>query len=118
MKIELEKNERIKIGIEKSELMKKKGLKCVYCNCTNPLLLTIDHKIPKAQGGTDDESNLQVCCWFCNQLKDRLLHQDFKKYYKSLISLWELKKVKLALPDHINVLFFPGFRPIKVKELK
>ncbi len=31
--------------------------------------LTIDHKTPRSQGGTNDISNLQLLCYACNQLK-------------------------------------------------
>ena len=28
-----------------------------------------DHTIPKAQGGTDDETNLMSACWACNNAR-------------------------------------------------
>ncbi|WP_429216421.1 HNH endonuclease [Kitasatospora sp. MAP12-9] len=31
--------------------------------------LTVDHIVPKARGGTDDRSNLQVLCRACNSRK-------------------------------------------------
>ena len=30
---------------------------------------TVDHIIPKAQGGTDEDSNLQALCWPCHKRK-------------------------------------------------
>lgn len=30
---------------------------------------TVDHIIPKAHGGTDEESNLQALCWPCHKRK-------------------------------------------------
>lgn len=39
---------------------------CGYCgNEAN----SVDHIIPKASGGTDDESNLIACCRNCNSTK-------------------------------------------------
>lgn len=31
--------------------------------------LTVDHRVPKSQGGTDDHSNLAVLCRSCNSRK-------------------------------------------------
>jgi hypothetical protein len=54
---------------------------CIYCelelfhyNDTNyqHLVKTIDHFIPKCRGGTDNETNLLVCCRFCNHQKGYL----------------------------------------------
>lgn len=58
-------------------------LKCYYCGKGNlkedvneyagkralSRLATIDHFIPRSRGGTDDESNLVVACFKCNQKK-------------------------------------------------
>jgi len=30
---------------------------------------TVDHIIPKARGGTDEDSNLQALCWPCHKVK-------------------------------------------------
>jgi 5-methylcytosine-specific restriction endonuclease McrA len=32
-------------------------------------LATLDHVVPRSKGGTDDESNLVVACYPCNQRK-------------------------------------------------
>lgn len=34
--------------------------------------LTVDHRIPRSLGGTDDPKNLRPCCWRCNQTKSKL----------------------------------------------
>lgn len=39
---------------------------CGYCGA---YATTVDHRIPKARGGTDDESNLMAACLRCNSGK-------------------------------------------------
>lgn len=46
-----------------------KGPECAYCLTPNPT--TIDHVIPLALGGTDDEDNRVPCCFVCNAAKGR-----------------------------------------------
>jgi len=65
----LNKLELIERAIHNDKLKKKLGYVCVYCGCTNRLILTIDHKTPLAREGKDEDSNKQVCCYVCNQLK-------------------------------------------------
>lgn len=39
---------------------------------------TIDHKIPKVRGGSNDISNLALSCWECNNMKGQLTVSEFK----------------------------------------
>lgn len=44
--------------------------KCCECGCIqSKSQITIDHKIPKREGGTDDYWNLQPMCRSCNSRK-------------------------------------------------
>lgn len=46
--------------------------RCGYCRSSQQYvlgLLEIDHIIPKARGGTDDEENLWLACRMCNGFK-------------------------------------------------
>jgi 5-methylcytosine-specific restriction endonuclease McrA len=43
------------------------GHACRYCGSTS--WLSIDHVIPRAQGGSDEADNLVVCCRSCNSRK-------------------------------------------------
>jgi len=48
------------------------GNRCGYCLSPQHLvlgLLEIDHIIPKARGGSDDEDNLWLACRLCNNAK-------------------------------------------------
>lgn len=42
---------------------------CVYCRARGAL--TVDHVRPRADGGSNDESNLVTCCLRCNRLRHR-----------------------------------------------
>ena len=39
------------------------------CGCRKRQAETVDHIIPKARGGTDDDVNLQSLCWPCHRAK-------------------------------------------------
>ena len=46
--------------------------RCGYCLCRQeyvPGVLEIDHIVPKAAGGTDEEENLWLACRMCNHAK-------------------------------------------------
>lgn len=51
----------------------KKG-HCKYCRDTENL--TIDHKVPLCQGGSNTLSNYQTLCKFCNETKSGLSHKQ------------------------------------------
>ena len=50
--------------------------KCKYCHSKENL--TIDHKIPKIQGGTDNIKNLQCLCKNCNMMKSGMSDAQIK----------------------------------------
>ena len=56
---------------------------CRYCGRTSPAVtLEVDHKIPRSQGGTDDEDNLVTACFDCNRGKGNLdAHRDLETDY-------------------------------------
>lgn len=97
---------------EKKKFKEKNGNKCVYCGCTNKLMLTIDHIIPLVRGGPDTDENKQVCCYICNQLKGPLNDEEFKEYMMALEILQELTKVRLDInidPIVFNQQYYPDF---------
>lgn len=49
------------------QLIERYGKLCLRCGDTNDL--QIDHVIPRAAGGPDDFTNLQILCRPCNQAK-------------------------------------------------
>ena len=44
---------------------------CAYCGGT-PILLTIDHIVPRSQNGTNEPNNLLPACRGCNESKGSL----------------------------------------------
>lgn len=53
---------------------------CSYCNKQiAPLDFSIDHKIPKNRGGSNELSNLQLIDIKCNKVKGDLTDEEFKQ---------------------------------------
>lgn len=69
-------------------LIRAAGIRCVLCGlqgferktrarntnysfhtATRNVFMSIDHIIPRAKGGSDEESNLRVICTLCNSRK-------------------------------------------------
>lgn len=63
-------NAKTKFFVRKELAMKR----CRYCRSEENL--TIDHKVPKSKGGTDDIKNLQCLCQSCNGRKSSLTHGE------------------------------------------
>ncbi|MDE2098005.1 MAG: HNH endonuclease [Patescibacteria group bacterium] len=62
---------RVRLALLQSLTNKASDWECHYCGL--PLTLetaTIDHFIPRAQGGRDDPGNLVVACTDCNEVKN------------------------------------------------
>lgn len=56
----------------KQKIRRQAKNRCGYCllpQDLNPSLLEIEHIIPTAEGGTDEEENLWLACRLCNGYK-------------------------------------------------
>lgn len=52
--------------------------KCSYCGKSLSLEeSTLDHKVPLARGGKDEQENLAIACDPCNQIKGHLTDEEF-----------------------------------------
>lgn len=59
------------------EIFKRDEFTCQYCGRKTPdAVLEIDHIIPVAEGGENDEKNLVTSCWECNRGKGAALLSD------------------------------------------
>ena len=53
---------------------------CSYCNKQiSPLDFSIDHKLPKNRGGSNELINLHLVCIKCNKVKGDLTDEEFKQ---------------------------------------
>lgn len=74
------------------------GFRCAYCGITmnfspkngdgNLSRFTIDHRVPIAIGGSNESSNLCVCCEGCNREKGSMNEREFKEFVRWR-SLWQ-----------------------------
>lgn len=63
---------------------------CEYCGTqvtmdgavTDKNRATIDHRIPRARGGTNLRANLAICCYGCNQEKAMLTEAEFRAVFR------------------------------------
>lgn len=60
-------------------VLAKCNFRCAYCGVAAATTrLEIDHVVPQAQGGTDEEDNLTAACITCNRGKRDYLIDDIK----------------------------------------
>lgn len=80
--------------------MLRDNFTCQYCGQKAPdVILHVDHKVPKVNGGTNQEENLVTCCSSCNVGKNKTgLVQLMLEETDVMVSLRELSpSERLAL---------------------
>lgn len=55
------------VSLSRQNIYKRDGFRCVYCNSRENL--TLDHVVPRSQGGRDSWKNLVTACQKCNTYK-------------------------------------------------
>lgn len=73
---------------KKGEMIKMK--RCKYCK--SPDFLTIDHKVSKIHGGTDEIKNLQCLCVRCNTIKSGLDDGQVRRFFNWFLQVQESRK--------------------------
>jgi 5-methylcytosine-specific restriction endonuclease McrA len=73
------------VSLSRNNVLRRDGNRCVYCGSNQNL--TLDHVVPRSQGGKDTWGNLVAACQECNTLKGNrtpeeagmlMRHQPFK----------------------------------------
>lgn len=74
---------------KRRQIYERDGHRCHYCRITlwvddalesSPRRATVDHKHPRALGGTDADDNLVACCNLCNNEKGSIPYEMFRWY--------------------------------------
>lgn len=91
----------------KSEVFNETSDKiCVFCGKVLTIdRFSVDHIIPRCYGGTNDKSNLVICCRICNKIKsnyivfsnltDRIIYPIIDVPYYFGLENWNTKIKKL-----------------------
>ncbi len=83
------KAKKISLKIRK-DIWERDNYKCTYCEIDLPKkrgpYLTVDHVLPKKQGGGDEPSNLTTACDQCNKDKGHLLLTQFIRAFEIKIT--------------------------------
>ena len=67
-------------GTIRYEILKRAKFRCELCGISaEQKALEVDHIIPRNNGGTDDQSNLQALCYSCNAMKRDRDTTDFRE---------------------------------------
>lgn len=64
--------------------------------------LTVDHKVAKSEGGTDEVKNMQTLCRNCNQSKSNLSHNRIRSLFKWFVYVQESRIARGRNPYRIK----------------
>lgn len=76
-------------------IFKRYGEKCFYCG---KFADTIDHIIPKSQGGLSSFSNCVPACVNCNEAKDSMTLDEYLFYLDPYVNMLKTSKI-----EHISI---------------
>ncbi|MEM6263033.1 MAG: HNH endonuclease [Bacteroidota bacterium] len=62
------------VNLSRTNIFKRDNYSCLYCNSKENL--TIDHVIPRSQGGRDTWENLATACQKCNSKKGNMTPEE------------------------------------------
>jgi hypothetical protein len=88
-------------------LEKTRARGCSYCGCSDKHSLTLDHIIPRIEGGLDEGDNLIVACRSCNsskQGKDMLQWMYDNQMFPALLLLRRYLKIVRRYCDNKHLM--------------
>lgn len=89
----------------RARIIARDGMACYMCgiDCVlavschqNARTLTLDHVVPVKHGGTDDESNLRVCCAECNGKKADAIPEAYWWRLMASLARWEFAQPRVV----------------------
>ncbi len=103
---------RREVPFNRKNVLTRDGYTCQYCGDEHSSAeLTIDHVIPKVQGGGNEWTNVVACCRGCNMRKGgrtprqasmRLVRQPFKPTIMEIINLYLERKFGAGLSEILD----------------
>jgi methionyl-tRNA synthetase len=105
--------DRAFIRIYKEDALRENDMECSYCfRKMRYRESTVEHKISKANGGSNHRDNIGASCERCNSRKGKSNHKDFIKEINkpkiqpfsdlNFISLWIDRRINRAVNDSIE----------------
>lgn len=99
--------------MDREAIWKKFGGRCAYCGRKIEFKnMQVDHKVPKANGGADDFSNLMPSCRTCNHYK----RAESLEYFRKAISTIPQKLGERQYIYKVGMAY--GFYDDKPREVK
>ena len=85
---------------KKLRLIERDGKQCFYCGMQAKRLakLTVDHVVPRSQGGTSELGNLVLACRPCNVRKGGKTIAQWKQELEYMLASIEKISTKISLP--------------------
>lgn len=103
---------RREVPLSRKNVLTRDGFTCEYCGVDfSSGDLTIDHVIPKVQGGAHQWTNVVACCRGCNMRKGgrtprqagmRLMHKPVKPTIMEFINLYLRRKFGMELSEILD----------------
>lgn len=95
-------NKRVDLVFKRTRAAEAQGWKCCYCGvhmsveCKSKNSVTLEHVIPKSQGGTDNPDNLVAACNRCNTRRGTMSWKKFdpQKHVGSNAEVRLAKKIR------------------------